>query len=453
MDARRTTALAVSNGWPAARYAWYVVAVLTAAYTLSYIDRQILGLLLEPIRQDLQLSDTQVSLLVGTAFALFYVTLGLPLGWLADRANRRNVMFIGVLLWSLMTAACGLASNFWQLFAARMGVGVGEAALSPAAWSTIADYFPPERRVRPAATYNLALAVGTGLAFIAGGAINAALIGLPELDLPLVGRLEAWQTTFLALGIPGMFFALVVLTIREPQRRGVLAAASASRVPMRDAVRFIWNDHRKTFAAILFAYAGFAIHSVTVTLWMPTLFMRRFGWTTAQVGLTLGPILLVSCTAGVLVAMWLATWLRRRGSTGALFLTSLIGGVILTPLGIALPLVDDPVTALVLLAPVSALSFGIFAVVPPLLQLITPNQIRGQVAAIFSFFNNVLGLMVGATYVALITDFVLGDPARLHHSLAIVAATVLPVSCLLTWWGLPHLRHSMESAESWLRNA
>jgi MFS family permease len=176
--------------WPRRIRGWYVAAVLTALYTLSFIDRQVLGLVLEPIRGHLGLTDTQVSLLAGSAFALFYVTLGLPLGRLADRANRRNLILAGVFLWSLMTAACGLASSFWQLFAARVGVGIGEAALSPAALSIISDYFPPEKRARPLAMYTLALAIGSGLAYLVGGSISAAIATMPHFRIPLIGHAD-----------------------------------------------------------------------------------------------------------------------------------------------------------------------------------------------------------------------------------------------------------------------
>jgi len=156
-------------GWPRRGYAWYVVAILTAAYALAYLDRVVLGLLLEPIANDLRISDTQASLLGGAAFAIFYITMGLPLGRLADRVNRRNLMMAGVACWSCMTVLCGLAGSFWHLFLARVGIGIGEAALTPAAHSLISDYFPPRERSAPLSTYMVGLAIGSGLAFMGGG--------------------------------------------------------------------------------------------------------------------------------------------------------------------------------------------------------------------------------------------------------------------------------------------
>lgn len=447
----------VQPAWPNRRYAWYVVILLTATYTISYIDRQILGLVLEPIRHDFGLTDTQVSLLAGTAFALFYVILGLPLGRLADRASRRNLIFVGVFFWSLMTAACGLAQNFWQLFAARVGVGVGEAALSPAAHSIISDYFPPDKRVRPLALYTLALAIGSGLAYVTGGTVSAAVADMPDLRLPLIGQVQAWQITFITVGAPGMIFALLILTIREPLRRGLRLDTSIGRrtqaapvASLRDVLNFIWRENPRTFVVLFLAYGGFAIHTDSVLVWMPTVFIRRFGWSASQIGVTLGLVILFSATIGILASMTLAARLQAKGSADALLRTSLLVALLLTPLAVAMPLIDSPALSLALIAPITALSFGLFAVVPPILQLITPNQMRGQVAAIFSFFNNVIGLMFGATLVALLTDYVFHDSARLHHSLMVIAATVLPLSTLLLWWGLPHFGRSMIAARSWL---
>lgn len=444
--------------WPDRKYAWYVAAILTAAYTLSYIDRQVLGLLLEPIRRQLNLSDTQASLLAGSAFALFYVTLGLPIGRLADRTNRRNLILVGVFLWSLMTTLCGLASTFWQLFAARVGVGVGEAALSPAALSMISDYFPPQQRARPLTLYSLALAVGSGLAYLAGGSISAAIADMSVLHVALFGEVASWQATFVAVGAPGMLFALLLLSIREPRRRGVRQTStnlsrntgSTPVASISEVLRFIWTENRRTFIVLFFAYGGFALYVDAILMWLPTLFARRFGWPSGQIGVAIGSVILICATLGILASMSLAARLQRKQLPDALPRTSLLLAWGLVPSGIALPLMSNPVWSLILLAPVMALSFGLFAMVFPILQLITPNQMRAQVSSAFSLFNNVIGLMAGATSVALLTDHVFNDRALLHYSLAVVASVILPLSALLTWWGMPQIRRSVVAAQSWM---
>ena len=239
-----------------------------------------------------------------------------------------------------MTAACGLAQNFWQLFAARVGVGVGEAALSPAAHSIISDSFPPDKRVRPLALYTLALAIGSGLAYIAGGTISGVVDSMPELRLPLLGQLEGWQITFITVGAPGMIFALIILTLREPIRRGIRwsgAAAASSAAPVarvREVFHFIWRENPRTFAVLFLAYGGFGIHTDSLLVWMPTLFMRRFGWAAPEIGVTIGLVILLSATIGILGSMTLAARLQARGSADALLRTSLFVAMSLTPLGI-----------------------------------------------------------------------------------------------------------------------
>ncbi|MFQ5635441.1 MAG: MFS transporter, partial [Gammaproteobacteria bacterium] len=203
----------------ARRYAWYTVVLLTVAYIFSFIDRYILGLLVEPIKSDLGLSDTQIGLLLGPAFALFYTTMGLPLGWLADRARRTWIIGAGITVWSLATAACGLARSFGQLFAARVSVGVGEASLSPCALSMIADAFPEERRGKPVAFYSATLTLGAGIASLAGASVLAWSKSVPGIELPGVGQVAPWQFAFIAVGLPGIPLAVLMFFLREPVRQ------------------------------------------------------------------------------------------------------------------------------------------------------------------------------------------------------------------------------------------
>ena len=201
-------------------YKWYALGILIVAYTFSYLDRQALTLLVGPIRKSLDISDTQLSLLHGFAFAIFYTVLGLPLGRLVDQQRRTTIIAAGVAVWSIMTVFCGLARNFTQMFLARIGVGVGEAALMPGAYSLISDYFPPHSRPIALSLYLSAIYVGAGLATIIGGTIIAIM---PAIDAPIVGHLEPWQGVFIVIGLPGLLIALWVLTMREPQRTGAKA--------------------------------------------------------------------------------------------------------------------------------------------------------------------------------------------------------------------------------------
>ena len=227
--------------YPPRGYAWYVVVLLTLAYIISFVDRQILGLLAELIKRDLDISDVQMSWLMGLSFAIFYATLGIPIGWLADRRSRRTIIAAGIAIWCLMTAASGFARQYWQLFLARVGVGVGEATLTPAALSLIMDY-PRNQVGRAIGFYTMGISLGMGVAYIVGGKVIGLVSNAPDLVLPVVGQLRAWQTSFLVVGIPGLFLAALMLTVREPERRGRIKGGAG--ITVAEAVRFLTTRWR-----------------------------------------------------------------------------------------------------------------------------------------------------------------------------------------------------------------
>ena len=214
--------------YPPAGYAWYVVGVLTLAYVLSFIDRQILSLMVEPIRRDLGISDKQMSLLMGASFAVFYTFFGIPLGRLADTRSRRGIIAVGIAFWSVMTTGCGLVNKFWQLALLRMGLGVGEASLSPSAYSLIFDYFRPAQRSTAISVYSMGIYIGSGLAFILGGLVIRSTSGQEHFILPLLGAMRSWQIVFFVVGLPGFLMSLLLLTIREPERQGANRAKDGS---------------------------------------------------------------------------------------------------------------------------------------------------------------------------------------------------------------------------------
>ena len=240
----------MNTGGPfSVRYAWYIVFVLMLCYTLSLIDRQILSLLVAPMKRDLHINDTRIGLLQGVSFAVFYTLAGLPLGRLADSQPRRMIVTVGVVVWSILTAACSAARNFWALFLTRMGVGVGEAALSPSAFSLIADAFPPGQLGLALSFYSMGIYVGSGLAMIVGGSVVQSVSYRPELALPLLGTIASWRATFLIVGLPGLFVALLTLTIREPQRRALLRASDGSVTPL--PLRVLWQQLRLRIRSFL----------------------------------------------------------------------------------------------------------------------------------------------------------------------------------------------------------
>lgn len=418
-------------------YPWWVVGVLTFAYMVAFIDRQILSLLVQPIRRDLGISDTQISLLAGFAFAVFYSLLGVPIARLADRRSRRAIISIGVFLWSLMTAACGLAKSFTGLFLARVGVGVGEATLSPAAYSMIADYFPPQKLARAIAVYAMGLYLGAGLAMVAGSAVVRLVNEAGPIALPVLGVLFPWQLTFFAVALPGILVLAGMATVREPGRgerpSGEIRQTAGTRsTPWREVARF-FRQNRRFIAA---HFAGFGLLGTVVTahmVWTPELLRRSYGLDIADAGLAYGLILMIFGATGPYVGGWLSGRLAAKGHRDAEMRTAVIGGLIMTPLAVLMPLAPGPCSAIVLLcAATFALSFpqGFPAT---LLQLVAPNHLRAQVTAIFMLISVLVAYTVGPALVAILNDYLFGDNAALRYSLALVSAALAPVgtACLV----------------------
>jgi len=414
------------------RYAWYVVSVLMLCYALSLIDRQILSLLVAPMKRDLHINDTRIGLLQGLSFALFYTLAGLPLGKLADVHSRRRIITAGVVAWSIMTAVCSAARSFWSLFLARMGVGVGEAALSPAALSLIADSFPRGQLGLALSVYSMGIYVGAGLAMIVGGSVVQGLSHRPEIALPLLGTVASWRAAFLVVGLPGLLVALLTLTLREPRRRALLLCPNGRALEpgfhevleqLRRRVRSVVGI---SLGMVFQAASGYAFFA-----WGPTFFERTYGWTVGQAGRTLGILTLTFGCLGMYVGGGLCDHWQRRGiAEGPLRVGvfSAAGTAIGFPLAL---LVGSATWTTVLLAPailVLALPIGSSYAA---LQLIFPNQLRGQVCALFLFTLSLGGLSLGPLVPGLLTDYLFRDEKMIAFSLAV---TIAAASALM--WGL-----------------
>ena len=372
-----------ATGWPNPIYAWYVVVVLLLAYTSSFIDRQILSLLIEPIRRDLAISDTQISLLAGFAFTIFYTLMGVPIARLADQSNRKLIITIGVVAWSIMTALCGLARGFWQLFAARIGVGVGEAALSPPAFSMLADYFPRDKLARAISVYSMGVYFGAGLALMIGGLVIELVTGAEIRELPIIGKVFPWQMTFFYVGLLGVPVFLLVLTIREPLRRGIESQTTNSS-SVAELLGFI----RCNLWTVILHFAAFSMFGIAIVaylIWTPTFFIRTYGWEASSAGYLYGGLLFTLGTAGVYAGGFFADWLERRGRRDAILRAALYGALAVFPFAVLTPLMPNAGLAIVGLA--GAVFFFAFPQGLPAaaLQVIAPNPLRAQMAAcIFS---------------------------------------------------------------------
>lgn len=427
---------AASPPWPRPAKSWYVVGVLLLAYTLSFVDRMILSLLVAPIRAALDISDTQVSLLIGLAFALFYTLLGLPLAWIADRYNRRNLIMIGVTVWSFMTAGCGFAGSYATLFATRMGVGVGEATLSPAAYSMLSDYFPRDKLARAMAVYSIGVPLGAGIALILGSFVVQAVLAAPMVDIPFFGAMEAWRMIFVWVAAPGLLIALLMLTVREPLRRGqraIIPAASPSDEPAPGLLAHL-RTQRSALGALFGGMSLIGLVMYGAIAWIPTFFARTYGMDVADAGLWFGIIMAVGGTIGLLVGGSLADHLYAKGVADAhlrvMRLSILLGG----PPLLATALMPDSTLAFAMLA-LAYPCMTLHGVGGVALQLITPNEYRARMTALYFFVVNLIGLGFGPMLIALLTDNLFQDDAMLRYSIVTVTAVALPLAAIILTLG------------------
>jgi MFS family permease len=445
---------AASAPWPRPAQAWYAVAVFATALTVNFLDRGILNLLIEPIKRDLHLSDLQISLVVGFAFACFYVILGLPIARLADSRSRRAIVGVGIAIFSVMTALCGVAQNFWQLFLCRVGVGVGEACNGPATFSMLADLFPPAKLPRAIGFLNFGFVFGLGTSLLIGGTVVHLVSALPPLTLPLVGTLRTWQYTFFLVGIPGLIVAALFATVVEPIRRGRItgpataAGARAASVPVRAVVNFLWQN-RATYGPL---FAGLALQTVLafdIQAWTPSFFIRTYGWSIAQIGWTQGLIILIAWPLGLVPGGLVAEWLAKRGYADANMRVTIVALAAYTPFALAFPLMPTAFLSNLMLGLSGfCISFGI-GPQNAALQVITPGEMRGQITALFLFVFNIFGFGLGATIVALFTQYVFGSDALLRYALATTVAVLAPVALVILASGLKAYGKSVERARLW----
>ena len=398
-------------------YAWYVVGVLTLAYVTSFVDRQILFLMVGPIKRDLGVSDTRMGLLMGLSFALFYAFLGFPIGRLADSKSRRAIIGLGMAVWSVFTTLSGVAQSYWHLFLARIGVGVGEAALSPAAYSLIADYFPKERLGTAIGVYSLGIYLGSGIALALGGWTVGLVAGSAPHRLPLVGEVRAWQLVFFLVGAPGLLLALLIATVREPFRTG----GAATAVPLDRVLGWVLS-HRRAFLSHNVGYALIAMVNYGWAAWVPTFLQRTHGWSVTRAGVVGYPD--AKLRVGILAAAGelLSTFLYLFAPTGWMVLA---------------------------LAPSTFFaSFG-FGAAPAGIQEITPPPMRAQTSALYIFIVNLIGLGLGPLAVGRLTDAVFHDEAAIRYSLLIVSVAGLVVAAGVFLSGLRAFRAAAASVESW----
>jgi MFS family permease len=404
--------------------------VLFAATLLSQLDRQLPALLVRPLKQEFGISDTAFSLLQGYGFAIFYTLAGLPLGRFVDRGNRRNLVVVGLLFWSAATGLFAFAHSYPYLLLARVGVGIGEAVLAPAAYSLIADYIEPSRRGRALAVYYVSIAIGSGASLLLGGWLLAA-IPSHGLHVGGLGELSSWRAAFLAASVPGVPLALaLLLSVNEPARREVSEAPAMSTQPsVGDFVRYL-RHHSATFLRVLTYPTLLSIIGYGALAWAPALFDRRFAIKPSSSGIVVGILVAAAGGIGTLLSGHLSDYWTRRSVPAARLRVALVGVLLLPAPAVLWPLAHSPQACYVLLfLTIFALSISQSAA-PALIQAIVPNRMRGQAIASYLLLAGLMGIGLGPTLVALMTDYVFKDNGALHYSMALTAA---PATLLALW--------------------
>jgi MFS family permease len=435
---RMEAVIASEKGYPPRAQAWYAVGLFYVAVVLSYVDRQIMSYLVAPIRTHFAINDFRFSLLHGFAFVIFYSTFALPIARLTDRYNRRVIVVVGITLWSLMTMACGLANSYTEFFLARLGVGVGEAVLTPAAISIIADSFPPDRRAVPIAIYTSGVHGGSAIANIVGGLVVGFIMAGGLAGASLLGSLSGWQAVFVLVGAPGLLFAPLLLTISEPRRQERLAG---SNVSFRQVLSYL-GAHRRAYLSTIFGGAFSAMSGSAASAWVPALFARKYGWAPSAIGPAFGAIMLCCGTVGPLIGGWICGRLARAGRIAApteVMIVSMCCAVL--PAG-ALIAVHSPYWTLGCLAMMSLLGtpLGLAQVA---IQAMTPNEMRAQFIALYLLIVVLFGSAIGSSAVAALTDYYFKHDADVGSSMAIVSAMAATLSALSFLSGLSAHRGAM----------
>ncbi len=424
-------------------YRWYVVAVLFLAYSFSAIDARVLTLLVMPIKQDLGLSDFEISLLQGFAFALLYSLAAIPIGRLVDSSPKRTrIVVYGVIFWSLMTSLCGFARGFFTLFLARVGVGVGEATLSPSAYSLISDYFDKKRRALAVSFYAIGYPIGGGLALILGALLLRHFTAHGDYDLGFLGTFKPWQMVFIVVGLPGVLIAVLVTTIKEPPRRDLAPGYGSKAMPLRDVLAYV-RARWKLYGMLIGTTSLIAMLAIGVTLWYPTFLIRTYGMTTTEVGLYYGLVMLICGTVGTIGGGWVSGYLMSRGQSDANMKIVLVATLLKALPLIIGPLMPTPFLALSFMAVGTLIGQASQGVLLAAIQDVTPNQMRGQVTAVTLLSVNLIGTGLGASFIAAVTDFGFGDEGALRYSIVITGLIMLPAICGLIWAGLPTYRRAL----------
>lgn len=419
--------------------AWYAVAILMAANLSGFIDRLILALLAPTLEADLGLSKSEIGMLIGLPFALFYSIVGLPVARLADRSNRRNIISAGIALWSVMTAVCVFAGTFWRLLFARIGVGVGEATLQAPATSLIADLFSRERLATAMSVYSTGVFLGSGLAYFIGGVVVGLVAEQSSWTLPIVGTVRPWQTAFLLVGLPGLIIALLMLTVKEPPRRTVEAVA----VPLSTVIAYM-RSHARTFTCLIGGFTFSATVNYGIAIWLASFLVGKFGWAASRAGMVQGILTMTIGTIGVLVGGRVSDAMLRRGWLDGPMRVGIIGAFGMLVSATAYPFAPTATIAVIILIVVNFFAAFPWGAASAAAAESVPAAIRAQGAAFFYLILNLVSFAVGPWVVGVIADALSGGANALGASLAIVNVAGMTLAITLLAVGLPAYRRTVQ---------
>ncbi|MEO6389162.1 MAG: MFS transporter [Croceibacterium sp.] len=433
-----------AGDYPPPREAWYTVGVLAAITTFALLDQNILGLLIQQIKTDFQLSDSSAGLLLGPTQAIFYALVAVPFSRYIDRWTRKWIIAGGLIVWSLATAASGLAANFTQLFLARVVVGAGESVNGPTAYSMVADSFPRERLPRAIAALQIGTVAGSGLSLLLGGVMIwlVATVGSP--DLPFVGVLRPWQVVLLGVGLPGLIVSLLLLTIKEPKRHtpGQAPGTPVRKTGFSTTVSYLWLH----FAVFGPMFIGLTLGSLDVgsRSWGAAFFQRTYDWSPAQYGIVSGMVSIPCMLAGLYLGAKWAEWFQNRGDPAGAYRVILYTRLVAIPFAIFQPLMPTPELAMAF----GAVAYLTLGMTGPMLNAailaVSPGAIRGQIMTLYLFIYTVVGVGLGPYVTGLTTDHIFTSPDDLRYSILLLHLVFLPVSLGVTWLGLKAFRREVE---------
>ena len=424
-------------------YPWVLLALLWVTYLLSSLDRMVINLLVEPIKADFGLSDTEISILQGPAFIIFFSLAIIPMGFLVDRFNRTRLLAASLGLWSLMTGLCGLAGSFWSLFFSRAGVGLGESTLNPSGYSLIADAFTKERLGLALGIFITGGAVGAGLAFILGGAVIGEISRHGDVAIPLLGILHPWQLTFITLSLPGIVIALVLSVMPNPPRKST--GAQAERID-GSLLKSFYLENKAFLSRHHVAMGASNMVQLGTIAWIAPLLTRVHGWVPGSIGVIVGTVMLVALPIGLMGGGFVGDYMMRFGAHMRLVVCamSLALGVIF---GAVYPLVADPRLTIIAFGFATVLAAIPAGVGNAALHHVVPGEIRGRVSAIYYLIVLVFG-MSGPTLVALASDNLFPFEKGIRYATVVVIPTAMIFASLLFLWAIAPYRRLVERADA-----